>query len=37
LLASAVVPPVLAVVVCTALWRWAKRHDEQEARDRDRS
>jgi len=34
LLASAVVPPILAIVVCYGLWRWAKRTDAQEARDR---
>jgi hypothetical protein len=28
------VPPLLALVVCWGLWRWAKRTDEQEARER---
>jgi hypothetical protein len=31
LLASAVVPPVVAIVVCYTLWRWAKRTDAREA------
>jgi hypothetical protein len=34
LLCSAVVPPIVAIVVCYGLWRWAKRTDEQEAKER---
>jgi hypothetical protein len=34
LLSSAVVPPVVAIVVCWSLWRWAKRTDAREALER---
>jgi hypothetical protein len=32
-----VIPPVLAIIVCTALWRSAKRHDEREAQEKKES
>ena len=29
LLASAVVPPIVAIFVCRVAWMWAKSHDEE--------
>jgi len=37
LLGSAVVPPVVAAVVCGFLWRSAKRHDAWEAEEKRRN